>query len=331
MRCRYLALCSMFTAAAALTLPVLRVPRAVMPLDTCTLTMQRHQLDKLHDSAAARGLVGVVAASEHAVDGAVGTLCEFTRCDAVVTDQVCAVRAVGFARFRVVSGGWHCDGRDDAGLSSLDVVPHKDTAPEDGEALRALEMRAHLLFQAVEQLCSWSGGAVSISATSASLGPEGRRELGYAVRRFAPLAEHRLQPPDECALLNDDPDDDEGDACQLLASDICRLERAFLRASHGLVDDDGAEAASTGLAAFACERQELYSFAVSRLHDQSPAEAQALLDGRDTALRLHAAERELGATRTWLTSRLGLTVPSEAGVDGAASWRDRLTRLLRRL
>ena len=29
----------------------------------------------------------------------------------------------------------------------------------------ALEMRVHLLFQAVDQLCSWSGGAVSISAT----------------------------------------------------------------------------------------------------------------------------------------------------------------------
>jgi hypothetical protein len=43
-----------------------------------------------------------------------------------------------------------------------------------------------------------------------------------------------------------------------------------------------------------------------RLHDTSPSDMLALLEGRSTATRLAGQHRQLTATSTWLNSRLGL-------------------------
>ena len=53
-------------------------------------------------------------------------------------------------------------------------------------------------------------------------------------------------------------------------------------------------------------RAEIYSFALSRLHDLSPSEAQRMIEGRSTAARLLEAEAQLTSTKTWLGSRLGI-------------------------
>ena len=122
---------------------------------------------------------------------------------------------------------------------------------------------------------------------------QGRPRSNYAaVLRFAPLAAERSQydpSPELC-----DPDE----ACSVGdAHDLCMLERAFLLASHSqsaegemMEEEDretevGARVAHSGLAAFACPRHELYSFALSRLRDLSPSDAQLLLEGRSTACR----------------------------------------------
>ena len=128
--------------------------------------------------------------------------------------------------------------------------------------------------------------------------------------------------------------------------DVCTLERAFLHACAepacvpkeevaaeaedaaiiGLVaateeEDDAEEymvvAGKAGerhageLSDFGCSRSELYSFALTRLHDLSPEEVDALIAGRSTAARLAQAEAQLTSTRVWLGSKLGLgTLPT---------------------
>ena len=65
------------------------------------------------------------------------------------------------------------------------------------------------------------------------------------------------------------------------------------------------------LSDFGCSRSELYSFALTRLHDLSPEEVDALIAGRSTAARLAQAEAQLTSTRVWLGSKLGLgTLPT---------------------
>ena len=165
----------------------------------------------------------------------------------------------------------------------------------------------------VSQLLTWSGGTAAASATMARLSKADRDQNYAAVLRFAPLAAERSQydpSPELC-----DPDE----ACSVGdAHDLCMLERAFLLASHSqsaegemMEEEDretevGARVAHSGLAAFSCPRHELYSFALSRLRDLSPSDAQLLLEGRSTACRLQSAEAHLKTTRSWLAERLDL-------------------------
>ena len=219
---------------------------------------------------------------------------------------------------------------DDASAGEVpfvEVEPWTDHEPEDDEALRqhfdltarrtalgAMEMRSHLIFQNLEQMSSWSGGTVAMS--SRMLGKVNRDELHHAVHRFAPLAAERAQHvPEECEIVHED------ESCSIgAASDVCMLERAFLLGADG---DGGGDGDGSGLVAFACARHELYSFALTRLHDYSAAEVQALLEERSTATRLQAAEERLERDRTWLASRLGLGNLKEPFKDtGATTARD---------
>jgi len=200
----------------------------------------------------------------------------------------------------------------------LDVEPYTDVEPEEdsvlqemfGEserqaALATMEFRTHLTFQNVDQMISWSGGTVASSAASAVLDKTRRNELHHAVHRFAPLAAERAAwYVPECDL---DSACHEEDLCSVgAAADICMLERAYL---HACIEGETPETATdetSSLAALACPRHELYSFAVSRLRDLSPAEVQHLLEVQSTAVRLRAAEIDLFVTRAWLARKLGL-------------------------
>ena len=210
-------------------------------------------------------------------------------------------------------------------------------------ALQALEMRCHLVFSNVVQLLRWSGpGVASISASLAKLGPDAREELFRAVDRFAPSAAQHVAfasvvPADESHAADTEVEtesivvakaeamdateadaeeaDAEDDVCVVDADaeDVCDLERLYL---HACVEPEssyttGGEGPTGRLQArelsdFQPSRHELYSFAMSRLHDQSPDEAQSLLEGRSTAVRLATSEAHLKATKTWLSGQLGL-------------------------
>lgn len=77
-----------------------------------------------------------------------------------------------------------------------------------------------------------------------------------------------------------------------------------------------------------CGRQELYSFALARLFDISPAEAQPILAGRSGAARLSMAEENLGSTSVWLATRIGLGGGLGAGTDAAEAAPPASQRLL---
>ena len=368
------------TLHATIVTPIVIIRFPCLPLDTVMLKLTRAQLDGLMGLSELRAIVGVIAQSESATaEGAHGTLCEFSRCDAVLSDGICAVRAVGFARYRTTRPLEVSSDRHHLILDEVEPLGLRDLEPEDDELLRgrrgdeerrralsALEIKPHLSFQNVVQMLNWDGGT---TAASAKIGTDGRAHLHHAVHRFAPLAVERAQYMAEaCELLHED------EACRVGASsDVCMLERAYLLGSAAAVAEgltradtgaDGTEeggelgtaaipshadsAATVGandpetppsvteegvpnpetaggatasggvsdampsLADFACPRHELYSFAVSRLRDLSPAESQAILEGRSTGARLSTSEAHLDAAPTWLSGRLGFDLLTES-------------------
>ena len=144
--------------AAASRLAVVHARTACLPLEAATLKISRSDLNELLDPSQLRGIVGVVAASERGVSGACGTVCEFSLHDAVIAGDECAVRAIGFARFRSLGVA------ENSPLPIHEIEPILDAEPEDDELLRekygltdrrtqllAMEMRTHLVFQNVEK------------------------------------------------------------------------------------------------------------------------------------------------------------------------------------
>ena len=189
-------------------------------------------------------------------------------------------------------------------------------------ALLAQERTTHLSFMEMEQLLRWAGDQVAPSASVATLGSADRKELYDAVHRFAPVEreERRVAPADECALTyppsvsaTDEAlagytsfgRGEGGEECAVSDTDICMLERAYLRA--GLDKTGDAAAATDLLVEYASSRRELYSFALSRLFSLSAEDAETLLTGTSSSVRLELAERQMAATRKWLGGRLGLS------------------------
>lgn len=333
----------------ALQLPVISIKNGLhpLPLDTIALKLPLAAYEQLIESTTTCSRVIGAMHAPCAPIGAFGVLCEVSA--PLVSDETsCTVRATAFSRFRVVDvtrGG----GDEEAPLAVLQVEPWRDGEPEDDDQLRAAtgdrrnallakERRAHLTFQATEQLLAWNGAdRVAPSATLATLPPAERAEIYDAVHRFSPVEQEQraVEAPEEaCALplaMHEEDAEAGHDGCSISGSDVCQLERAYLRASnagaHPLSGTD-----TQGLEAYACSRGELYSFALSRLHDLSAEDTQALLEGRSTAGRLANAERQLGATRRWLASRLGLGEhPAELAGFAAKQTAARLEAALPRL
>jgi hypothetical protein len=253
-----------------------------------------------------RSYVGVLAESEIGVAGAVGTLCEITRCKAEITDHECAVLAVAFSRFRVVKAS---DQKDRVVV--LEVEPHLDVEPEDDEFLRsrfslterrdvlgATELRTHLAFQNVEQMLKWSTDLAASSAKSAAYD-----DLHRPVHRFAPVAAERETWSHEDCFPSSALEDD--DMCPIDSPlNLCMLERAVLRSQP----DGEFQPNPTGTVEYGPTRRELYSFAVTRMRDLSLAEMQQYLTIQSTAERLSAAEEDMKVSRSWLEKRLGMGV-----------------------
>lgn len=304
------ALLFLASSVFGLRLPTIRVSRPYLPLDTLTLNIQRAAFDQLRASNSM--LIGVIHTppGESAV-GKCGVICEIGH-SPVLTEEDAIVHAVAFARYKVCDCDLARATALDQPLPVLNVQPWVDVEPEDDEELRArhdltsrrsalasLEMRAHLLFLQVEQLIAWNG-PVAESATIAHMTPEERAEMYHTVHRFAHSPEERKDwEQDECDITSD--------------SNVCMLERAYLTASNRVkASGSDSEAQSLAdfeaqnLAEFACDRRELYSFALARLHDFTADQAKLLMEGRSTASRLWMAEQQLGNTRSWLASRIGL-------------------------
>lgn len=309
------------TAVIGLRLPVLHTSRPFVPLDTPQLTLDEDEWNELGVRSTGRTLVGLIHTPRHersAPVGSCGVICEVSDAGSIEDDELFVLKAVAFSRFRVRN----CvDAYSPVPI--FDVDPLLDAQPEDDErlltshnlperrtALSAIEMRCHLLFSNVVQLLRWSGpGVASISASLAQLEPSAREELFRTVDRFAPVLTDKLTVPeaDECAV----PDDEETD--EATAVDVCDLERTYLHAcvepscsytSGG--DGPTGRLDARELGEFQPSRLELYSFATSRLHDYSPEDAIALVEGRSTAARLADTAKHLQTTSAWLSGMLGI-------------------------
>ena len=326
--------CLLVNAVHGLRVPIIHTRTPTLPLDSTLVQLDVDTFATVGCKATGRALIGLVHTPRFetsAPEGACGVLCEATDAGSLGDDGLFVVRATAFARFRVRK----CYDAF-APLPIFEVDPWKDAQPEDDEALRdnhdvaerraalgALEMRCHLTFGNVAQLLSWNGPGVTSSAHLGRLEAAERAELFRAVERFAPLsAEMRSAvDSDECPVDYDEEEDEEAAA----ASELCSLERSFLNAcveppvsyAVGSAGPSGRLDARE-LGDFQLARPELYSFALSRLHDTSPLDVAELLEGRSTAARLAAAQDQLHATRMWLGNRLGLDLD-----DGRAppQWR----------
>lgn len=316
----------------SLTLPTLHTNRPHVPLDTVSLALSR----SAYESLGGRRWLGLLCTPPEGIlvaSNLCGVVCEVSECGGVDDGAAVLLRAVAFGRYRIVGVGGPQDGDgalavgvaqaveaaqgvDGAqqmtaqALVPYEVEPWRDDAPEDDQWLRSMhglearnvaltarERRCHLLYRQVEQLLAWSGSGVAVSARAAQLSDADAEETNRAIHRFAPCAAERAAAAaDGCAA------DDE---CTLAPEPhACLLERAYLHASAPEAPVPGAP--PDPAAAFSVGRAELYSFALSRLFDLSPAEALGLLEGRSTAARLSGLEPKLGRTATWLESRLGL-------------------------
>ena len=279
----------------------------MLPLDTFALRLQRDTYEAWRCSDCFP-VVGVLCAPRGVSSSprdACGVVCEAAGCaTACSSPEEVVLRVVAFSRFRV-SGIPLGQPALSTALTQYYVEPWLDQ-PETWERdapkpwmrwlarsgasdVASQERRVHASFLQLASLQEWSGD-VAGSAHMACLSDMERNELLRRVKRFAPLAAERasVEPEDGCSIENDE-------------SDACLLERAYLHAS--------ASVGSVGpapLAAFACGRGELYSFALSRLRDVSANECRRLLRGRCTSARLRLSEAHLTRTHAWLTSRLGL-------------------------
>ena len=309
------------TAAAGLDVPVVRVQRPHFPLAAPTLTLSLEAFEQCTAAGNVVGLNFTPRGQTSAPVGTCGVLCELSGCheDAEEGSSV-RVRAVAFSRYRVRDERTTAAG---GALPVLEVEPWLDLEPEDdpvlrerfglterGNALAAMEMRAHLCALGVEQLLKWNGPQVAVSPAAGLLSEEEREEMRRAVHRFAPPEAGPSLPPDACPTSP-------LDGCALGAdSHACMLERAFLlAAAEGPDEAEGGALSAEEAARFSSRRNELYSWALARTLDLSPADAQALLEGRSTAARLSLAESQMGATQAWLRTRLGLDNQSIIDVE----------------
>ena len=284
-------LSSLLGAATGLTLPTLHTPRPYFPLDTISLTLTREAFEALGNGGGERRNLGLLCVPVEGSDrGGGGTdpdpaeLCgviaEISSCGLALDSDRVLVRGVAFARFRTRRRPGEAAARSlssysvaaasPAELSTYEVEPWRDASPEEGE-LEASERRCHLLFRQVEQLLQWAGDEVAVSGRAAVMGEEERAETHRAVHRFAPVRGERAAykaAEDECAR---------SDECSVGGeADKCLLERAYL---HGAVAHpaEASSHAEVELAEYVCGRQELYSFALARLFDISPAEVHTAL------------------------------------------------------
>ena len=284
-------LSSLLGAASGLTLPTLHTPRPYFPLDTISLTLTREAFEALGNGDGERRNLGLLCVPVEGGDrGGGGTdpdpaeLCgviaEISSCGLALDSDRVLVRGVAFARFRTRRRPGEAAARSlssysvaaasPAELSTYEVEPWRDASPEVDE-LEASERRCHLLFRQVEQLLQWAGDEVAVSGRAAVMGEEERVETHRAVHRFAPVRGERAAwraAEDECAR---------SDECSVGGeADKCLLERAYL---HGAVAHpaEASSHAEVELAEFVCGRQELYSFALARLFDISPAEVHTAL------------------------------------------------------